>query len=81
MQPRLADDEIDVLQHVKAQSVDYPSLEDDRWDRLLGAVLGQAPTTAAHDAPLATTFPVPMPGSAPAERAEPQVLIDLDASA
>lgn len=39
--------------------MDFPPLEDVRWDRLLGAVIGQRPTVADPTTPLATPFPVP----------------------
>lgn len=38
--------------------MEFPPLEDVRWDRLLGAVIGQRPTVGDPTAPLATPFPV-----------------------
>lgn len=37
--------------------MDFPPLDDTRWDRLLGAVIGQRATVGDPDAPLATSFP------------------------
>lgn len=37
--------------------MDFPPLEDVRWDRLLGAVVGQRPTVGDPTTPLATLFP------------------------
>lgn len=37
--------------------MDFPPLDDTRWDLLLGAVTGQRPTVADPDSPLATSFP------------------------
>ena len=39
--------------------MDFPPLDDARWDRLLGAVVGQRPTVGEAGAPLAPSFPAP----------------------
>ena len=39
--------------------MDFPPLDDTRWDRLLRAVIGQRPTVGDPDAPLSASFPVP----------------------
>jgi len=37
--------------------VDFPPLDDARWDRLLGAVVDQRPTVGDPTAPLSALFP------------------------
>lgn len=39
--------------------MDFPPLDDARWDRLLGAVVDQRPTVGDPAAPLASPFPAP----------------------
>ncbi len=41
--------------------MDFPPLDDARWDRLLGAVVDQRPTVGDPAAPLAPPFPAPAP--------------------
>lgn len=55
--------------------MDFPPLEDVRWDRLLGAVVGQRPTVGDPTAPLATPFPAQPPRS---EREQDDDTIRLD---
>lgn len=49
--------------------MDFPPLDDARWDRLLGAVVDQPPTVGDPTAPLATPFPAPA-GLVPRARGE-----------
>lgn len=39
--------------------MEFPPLDDDRWDRLLVAVVGQRSTVGDPTAPLAAPFPAP----------------------
>lgn len=70
--------------------MDFPPLDDARWDRLLGAVVGQRPTVGDPAAPLASPFPAPRPvrrndgddrGDAPLDEASGDVTIRLDSYA
>lgn len=60
--------------------MDFPPLDDTRWDRLLVAVIAQRPTVDDPESPLATRFPSPLhddtPEPEPAE--EPDRTVDLD---
>lgn len=58
--------------------MEFPPLEDVRWDRLLGAVIGQRPTVGDPTTPLATPFPA---APAPGEHKEGGEMICLDAYA
>lgn len=58
--------------------MDFPPLDDTRWDRLLGAVIGQRPTVGDPDAPLATSFPVPQEWQERTRELDQQRTIDLD---
>lgn len=74
--------------------MDFPPLDDARWDRLLGAVVDQRPTVGDPAAPLASPFPAPRPvrrndgddrgdarGDAPGNEASGDVTIRLDSYA
>lgn len=61
--------------------MDFPPLEDVRWDRLLGAVVAQRPTVGDPTAPLATPFPSLPTGLQPQPDDEDDETIRLDAYA
>lgn len=52
----------------EAETVDFPPIDDPRWDRLLGVVLAQRPTTADSPSPLATIFPSLAPPDEPEQQ-------------
>lgn len=60
--------------------MDFPPLDDPRWDRLLGAVTDQRPTVGDPGAPLGTSFPAQLtPGQNESrDHQGASQLIDLD---